>query len=500
MASDEDEGVFFVKIYKKEDRSIGHAISPTRSFPESLSEASADAFTDAIETGADALFSAHLSSFVDSITVYTDFMPVVLALVPQLSGNMLKASVEAFLKSNSASKEEIEGGTIYELKTDFYSDFIQLAGNTKPSFDASTSLSRNVLMGLIALLDHHIRDVMRLSLLANPKLLESKETSFTLKEILTFKDIEALRSHSIQFEVDRMSREGRDKQVKWFEDSFKIEKISGNYESWSQLMEICERRNLFAHTNGRVSDQYLQNAEIHKYSVQGINSGQKLEVNQKYFRSAVECIFEFGVMLTHVVRKKLIKSSESEADSDLSQLGFRLLQRGQYSLASKILKFAWADRNIKTQEIKNTIAVNYANALRLKDKPEESKKILDSVDWSACRGDFEICVAALRDDVDDVVRLMKAGVGLRDTAYREWPVFFHVREETKFKDAYQDVFGLPYEAAPKQRDAVSEIMKYVNADSGQSQPITSEKNPAETTDISPVAEDESVEPPDSTFH
>ncbi|MCX7346413.1 MAG: hypothetical protein NTU78_11845, partial [Alphaproteobacteria bacterium] len=68
--------------------------------------------------------------------------------------------------------------------------------------------------------------------------------------------------------IDRVSRDGRDKQIEWFETNFKIDKISKNFEKWPQLMEICERRNLFAHTNGYVSDQYLDGGRKHGYQLE----------------------------------------------------------------------------------------------------------------------------------------------------------------------------------------------------------------------------------------
>ena len=68
------------------------------------------------------------------------------------------------------------------------------------------------------------------------------------------------------------------------------------------------------------------------------------------------------------------------------------------------------------------------------------------IDWSAVGLDFQICVASVRGKADDVARMMKkmGKSGENDEAdFREWPAFFHVREQVIFRQAYEEVLLAP---------------------------------------------------------
>jgi hypothetical protein len=317
---------------------------------------------------------------------------------------------------------------------------------------------------MIALLDQHVREAMRITLSENPKWLENAKSTMTLEEIFNFKDLKQLRERSIETEVDTVSRESRNKQMDWFESKFNIRPpIKEGYKRWPQLMEICERRNLFAHTNGYVNEQYIEKAREHNYDISKIKLGQKLTVSTSYYKEAVNCIFEFGVMLNHVVRKKITAKSESSADEEMSELGLRLINRGDYDLAVRILEFACSMRDISSDRVKKIQAVNYANALKLSGKKDAALEILKGVDWTATSIDFDICVAAIRGEVGGVVSLMKRAkdFGMSESAFREWPVFFEVRESEEFKSTYEAIFGLPYSPKPKKRDAFSEFLNHL---------------------------------------
>ncbi|MGO9869369.1 MAG: hypothetical protein ACLPJY_17125, partial [Rhodomicrobium sp.] len=54
------------------------------------------------------------------------------------------------------------------------------------------------------------------------------------------------------------------------------------------------------------------------------------------------------------------------------------------------------------------------------------------------------CIAAVRDDVESVIRMLKSVVDakLMDiSSIREWPVFEKIRADTKFIEAFEQTFG-----------------------------------------------------------
>jgi hypothetical protein len=68
----------------------------------------------------------------------------------------------------------------------------------------------------------------------------------------------------------------------------------------------------------------------------------------------------------------------------------------------------------------------------------------DNEDWSASTYDYRICVAAVKDDMDTVVSLMKRVVDMnlvKKDEFREWPVFISAREDTRFGEEFNKIFG-----------------------------------------------------------
>jgi hypothetical protein len=90
--------------------------------------------------------------------------------------------------------------------------------------------------------------------------------------------------------------------------------------------------------------------------------------------------------------------------------------------------------------------VNLANCIRLQNREEEAKQILDREDWSAVDDNFKICVASVYGNIDKVLELMAIiGVKGRPTKeeYRVWPVFRRIRTDARFVSAFEQIFGEP---------------------------------------------------------
>ncbi|HEX4104897.1 MAG TPA: hypothetical protein VHX92_01575 [Rhizomicrobium sp.] len=90
------------------------------------------------------------------------------------------------------------------------------------------------------------------------------------------------------------------------------------------------------------------------------------------------------------------------------------------------------------------MVVNLANAVRLQKRMDDAKVILQKEDWTAIGDDFKLCVAAVRGEVDEVVKIMEAlGANgpVKAEDYRSWPVFRGMRTNEKFAQAFQKIFG-----------------------------------------------------------
>jgi hypothetical protein len=80
----------------------------------------------------------------------------------------------------------------------------------------------------------------------------------------------------------------------------------------------------------------------------------------------------------------------------------------------------------------------------LLDQKGECRKILKSEDWSPTSPDFRVSAAALNEDWDEAISVMKeigAQGSVGSAEYRNWPVFSSLRERAEFKAAYEGIFG-----------------------------------------------------------
>ena len=92
------------------------------------------------------------------------------------------------------------------------------------------------------------------------------------------------------------------------------------------------------------------------------------------------------------------------------------------------------------------MVVNLANAIKLRGDATKAKELLEKEDWSAASQEFQICVGAVRDDVEEVCKLMRQAGGdgpVSSSDFRDWPVFRGIRNDPAFASAFEEVFGEP---------------------------------------------------------
>ena len=90
------------------------------------------------------------------------------------------------------------------------------------------------------------------------------------------------------------------------------------------------------------------------------------------------------------------------------------------------------------------LLVNLASAHKHNDKNDEAQSVLDKENWGAYSEDFQICVAALKEDIDTVCKKIPIVVSSSDfdkDAFRTWPVFSFIRYDKKFRRAFVEQFG-----------------------------------------------------------
>jgi hypothetical protein len=455
-----DSECIFIKLFRNDGKIVGHAVSNNADFStqQSLVESKLNLATPSIATELGDLEK----EFRSSVTVYLDYMPIVFDLAPILSSEAFVTALEQFLDSASLHQETVEDGTHYKIRKSSYSEFSKLASNAQSVFGVQDALTKNGIMGLVSTLDTVLASVIRLICMRFPESSFGKDSVVKVNKLLEAVDVASLKSSVIEDKVAEITRLSFAEQIEWIEKRTALDPIKASYAGWPTLGELYQRRHLFAHTNGKVSKQYIDCRSEYGYECTS-NVGDEIGVGGDYYLQAVECVIEFTTKFFHVVKMKFLKGEKDlESEAPLNQFCFELLQRGSYSLASRLLNFAREVRGKRSDKLQKMITVNYANSLKLLDRGSESISMLDTVDWSSSSIDFLICVEAVRGNKEAVVDYMRNTKGnppLSEDAYRDWPAFFHIRECDEFRDVYSEVFGVPYEPTPTRMSALSHIFK-----------------------------------------
>jgi hypothetical protein len=258
--------------------------------------------------------------------------------------------------------------------------------------------------------------------------------------------LEDAREYIIDKEIETVLRKSHSEHFDYLESKLKIT-LKKNLPIWQTFIEITERRNLLVHCDGKVSNQYLKVCREHNCTLDEVKLNQKLRVSIDYFNEAYECLYELATKLTHTIWRKLLKDQLEEADEKLNKLCYNLIMSKQYNLADILLDFSYNQVKHFNDSSKNYFVVNKALSKFMQNNKAEAKKIINMKDWSASSDDFKLAYVILNEDTDKIYPLMKK-IGKNGDVemehYRTWPLFYHLRNEEKFKNTFQEIFGQEY--------------------------------------------------------
>lgn len=243
-------------------------------------------------------------------------------------------------------------------------------------------------------------------------------------------------------------------------------------------MELTERRNLFVHTDGVVSSQYLQVCKQHKCDMDpNIRAVKDLGVSKKYFENAYMCLYEIGFKLAHVIWRKLQKEEIAKIDSNLIERTYDLIVGGDYEIAARILEF-FTQSDIPHENDSNfrVLMINLAQSYKWRKNESKTKEVLSRCDWSASEDRFQLAVMVLQDKWDEVYRIMrrlKHDNSFQKSNYKEWPLFKKLREEPDFLEVcqkcYGETFRIEEEVSEWKRESADDKDSTKSADSSASE-------------------------------
>lgn len=402
-------------------------------------------------------FGDEIGRFVDHVDSLKQTLPLLMVLIQQVQ-LLGRQELDEFVKESRIESQEGDSEKTYLIPREHISTFRQLDKELKKSIIAGSVVPRTFAVSLVSQFDAFLGRLIRLIFIKKPDLLRASEKQFTFSNLMEFSSLDEAREYVIEQEIQSVLRDSHAKQFKWLEAKVGMT-LTKELPSWPSFIELTERRNLFVHSDGVVTSQYLKVCANHSVQFdEKVEPGTKLPVDPDYFRSANECIFEIGVKLGQVLWRKLEPEDLEKADSNLLDICYELICNKSYNLALKLLHFG-VDvlKKHSSEEMKLLLVLNKAQALRWSGKPADCMTVLDSVDWSAKDYKFRLGMTVLRDNWDEAVRLMqligKDNQEIGPTEYRDWPIFSEFRKTDQFRDIYLDIYGSEFRFAEQVNEA-----------------------------------------------
>lgn len=410
--------------------------------------------------------------FAKAINKYINLLNSQMETFPLIMNTLvfrLKACYERvndFITKNNIEKTKNDDNITIKIPFKLNKEFTKYMKEINQSLSAIQLIPKNIVVAFVSIYDAFLSDIIEGIYKLRPELLNTCEKEYSFSDILKFNSIDEIKDNIIEKEVESVLRESHTKQFEWLSKKLSI-KLTEDLPNYKHFIEITERRNLFVHTNGKVSRQYL--SAIPKESTK-IKLGDTLEASPEYVVHCYRILFEIGVKLGQVIWRKLDeKNSLEEADDLLINIIYDLLKNKKYNLGITLSEFA-TQKYIKNYNKASEYVkcVNKSLAYYLSGDKEKCTSIIQSIDWSATDYTYRLASLVLEEKFDEACELMKK-IGRNENmmnAYQEWPLFTNFRETDIFKSTYKEIYQTNFDYIETQslewEDVIKEAINFIN--------------------------------------
>ena len=289
--------------------------------------------------------------------------------------------------------------------------------------------------------------------------------SMTISEMLQYKDVEDIKGLVLRSEIDSFRRKSYIEQFEILENRFGLN--LKKFDNWPFFVECGQRRNLYTHCDGIISDQYLTICQKEGYNFsEEIKAGESIGIDSKYLLDACDLLIEVGLKLGHILWRKIFKDDLEKSESHIQNVQYEFLENNEWKCAKMAGEFATNLPEYHSSVLKIIMSVNYVIALKNCEEEELAIEILNQRDWSALSYDFRLAEKVLKCDYDSAYDIMlkigKSGELVNESSYHIWPLFYDFRQSDKFLLAYKEIYG--YEFTDKLLESAEATKSETEAD------------------------------------
>lgn len=330
-----------------------------------------------------------------------------LDLEPDLRGNQSAHKYLEFAKSDefkSLLQKWVRGNP---AKLRILSEISQLTFGEPP--ENGILLRRSALIIIISLYETILSSLLRLyyDLSAEENQDEENNVSKKLRRLVYSGNLKERLEHIESLDVN-------------------LESMSGNKE---KLVEIAERRNLFVHHNGVISQRYLE--KTGKSNEKAL-IGRQYRVTNSYLLEAIDTLYFCGFILIQQCWRKWTKGHHRQADKHYVNALFNLLNQERYNLT---IQLSQIPRHFGLQKHEaQMVAINHAIALRDLGRQEEAFRVVSGFEAAPASKSVEIAICILKQDYDRAFVLITQTKDKKKLTnlYSASPLFRPLQQDPRF--------------------------------------------------------------------
>lgn len=319
---------------------------------------------------------------------------------------------EKFIESHT--KEE-NGKNLILLKAEETNSFEKLLEEMS-CISHQPLLCNSSFLILINNFEYITKAILRELFTSYPKsILDKKDFTIEYEELCQFENLKEAKNFMIDRYLEKIFYKSFSEQQKILQKLFDNKEILSSI-NFSLLEKATKERNLLAHNNGIITENFAKQAD---WAVDSI--GKKLFISKKRFDAIYQEILFWGVCFLVLLGEK-VKDKEF-LDQHYQHFLFSLLEHKDFLLLKRIYEATgtYAVSLDGTSEIINFI--NYL--LALKNIPQENDKfntLLGEYKTGQLSDHFKCAFAVLRQDKKEFIKLLKNSDFVLADWY-EFPIF-----------------------------------------------------------------------------
>lgn len=303
----------------------------------------------------------------------------------------------------------------------------------KASTQQGTLLRKNSLITLMSTFETLVSNLIQEFYNKFPNALPSDNKTLSLSEIKDLGSIEEAEKFLIDSEIDSVLRGDIVNQINYFVKPIKLNlKAINIYQE--ELVEASQRRNILVHNDGIVNRHYLKKAPK-KLIDKELKEGTKLKIDSTYLINKIELIHVVGIILIQECFRKWEPKEIHTLNDLLLEIIYDELKEENYSFVEKLSKYI-NTIDLKNDKDRRLLIINHCIALKEQNKIEELNEILEKDDWTCVSDDFNLALAALKNNSAEFYFLLDKLIltkSLKVFDLQQWPLFNSFREEKAFK-------------------------------------------------------------------